>query len=62
MDFFTLTLSFRTMTAFEAFTKKGRNNSDYRVATEISVMMNVVNDAKDKSLKLCPPAVDQDQV
>ncbi|KAJ8047842.1 Calcium-dependent secretion activator 1 [Holothuria leucospilota] len=50
----------RTMTAFEVYIKKGRTNSDYRVPTEICVMMNVVNDAKEKSLKLCPPAVDQD--
>ena len=50
------------MQAFEVWIKKGRLNSDYRLSTELCVMMNVLTDAKDKSMKLCPPTKDEEAV
>ncbi|XP_022108476.1 calcium-dependent secretion activator 1-like isoform X3 [Acanthaster planci] len=50
----------RTMKAFEVWIKKGRSNSDYRVPSELCVMMNVLTDAKVQSSKLCPVSKDQE--
>ncbi|XP_030829496.1 calcium-dependent secretion activator 1 isoform X5 [Strongylocentrotus purpuratus] len=50
----------RTMQGFEVWIKKGRPNSDYRLNIELCVMMNVLTDAKDKSMKLCPPTKDEE--
>ncbi|XP_071961490.1 calcium-dependent secretion activator 1-like isoform X2 [Antedon mediterranea] len=50
----------RTMKAFECWIKKGRTTTDYRVPSEICVMFNVLNDARNQSLKLCPPNRDQE--
>ena len=50
------------MQAFEVWIKKGRPNSDYRLSSELCVMMNVLTDAKEKSMKLCPPTQDEEAV
>ena len=50
------------MQGFEVWIKKGRPNSDYRLSSELCVMMNVLTDAKEKSMKLCPPTQDEEAV
>ncbi|XP_070558165.1 calcium-dependent secretion activator 1-like isoform X4 [Ptychodera flava] len=48
----------RTLKSFEVYIKKGRATTDYRVPSEMCVMINVVSDAKQQCMKLCPPSAD----
>ncbi|XP_077982025.1 calcium-dependent secretion activator 1-like [Glandiceps talaboti] len=50
----------RTLKSFEVYIKKGRTNTDYRVLSEMCVMINVVSDAKMQCMKLCPPSADSE--
>jgi len=43
----------RTLKSFEAVLKRGGKGTDYVLATEMLVMMNVVIDFKNQALKLC---------